>query len=275
MATKDDRKGAIKLELIDSLKEAHLPGLAYAIEHCATTFTVYRCDYCSTMFGLPITCHERLCPRCSAARANDIWERHKERIEKARKPRHLTLTFLSVETLTPEYIKWAFGCFTKLWHRKFVRDAVAGALVSFEATHGPQGWHPHLHAFIDADYIPKEQIESAWKKITGGSYVCRIHSVHNDWYGAVREVVKYPTKVVTFYKEPELLQQFVIATDRAHLVRGYGTFYRIRPRIHLKREKIKCPVCGNIDYLARIGDRQELKHLTREKWGWRFHPHKE
>ena len=263
----------VGIALVRALRKAGLGYEADEIENCGTTFVTYRCGYCGTYFGLPITCKQRLCSRCSSARAEDIWERHKDKLLKARKPKHLILTLKSVEHISPEYIRWVFACWNKLWHRKFFKQAVYGVLVSVEFTHTPGvGWHPHLHCYLSSEYVPKEDIEKAWCEITGGAYVCRIKKVRGKWHKAIKEIVKYPTKVVGFYQEPELLSEFVEATKCVHLVRGYGEFYKIRHRKHLKRGEVRCPVCGKTDYLEKIGDYEPLANFVREQWGWRFKP---
>lgn len=271
--TRDARKKAVSLALVAALRKAgygELGGIANEIELCRSRFITYHCGYCNTDFGLPISCHQRLCPQCGSARAMDIWERHKDKLLRARKPKHLTLTFRSEKHLSATYIRWAFGCWTRLIHRKSFSRAIFGALVAFEATYGVEGWHPHLHCFIDADYLPKEQIEAAWKEITQGSYVCRIRKVYGGWQKGVKEVVKYPSKVVTFYQEPELLREFIEATEGVHLIRGYGSFYRIRQRYHLKRGEVECPVCGEQGYLEIIGNHEPIVKFTRKEWGWLY-----
>lgn len=268
----DDRKRAVSLALVAALRKGGLDYQADEIQNCGTSFITYYCGSCGTMFGLPITCKQRLCPRCGAARAEDIWQRHRDKLAKANKPKHLSLTFKSVDGISAEYIRWAFGCWNRLWHRNFFQRAVFGALVSLEFTRGPKGWHPHVHCFIDADYVPKADIEAAWLEITGGSYVCRIRKVYGSWRKGVREVVKYPCKVVTFYQDPDLLKEFVEATEAVHLVRGYGSFYRIRQRHHLKRAQVECPACGQVDYLQKIGNHEPISKFVRVDWGWLFKP---
>ena len=271
--TKVHTRKKVGIALVSGLRKAGLGYEADEIENCRTTFITYRCGYCGTYFGLPITCKQRLCPRCGSARAEDIWERHKDKLLKAKKPKHLILTFKSVEHISPEYIRWVFACWNKLWHRKFFKQAVYGVLVSVEFTHTPGvGWHPHLHCYLGSEYIPKEDIEKAWCEITGGAFICRIKEVCGKWHKAIKEIVKYPTKVVGFYQEPELLSEFVEATKCVHLVRGYGEFYKIRYRKHLKRGEVRCPVCGETDYLDKIGDYEPIANFVREQWGWRFKP---
>lgn len=67
-----------------------------------------------------------------------------------------------------------------------------------------------------------------------------------DKWDAVREVIKYPTKVVSFLDKPRLVNEFLLATERVNLAYGFGAMYRVKTK---KRNAggMRCPLYGGTD----------------------------
>jgi len=53
-------------------------------------------------------------------------------------------------------------------------------------------WHPHIHVLVDADYIPKRLLKSAWQKFTIDSHIVDIRKVENP-EKAAEYVARYAT----------------------------------------------------------------------------------
>jgi len=68
----------------------------------------------------------------------------------------------------------------------------------------------------------------------------------DDKWDAVKEVVKYPTKLATFIDSPDLVNEFLLATGGVNLAYGFGAMYRVKTK---KRGDggMRCPVCGRAD----------------------------
>jgi len=140
-----------------------------------------------------------------------------------------------------------------------------GGIYSFEATYTEGvGWHLHIHALLGSGYIKQEDLSTEWEEISGAKVVW-IESVYArakrkaeeqglsgaaarksikaaKWDG-IREVIKYPCKAVTFLGSPELVNEFLDATEGVNLAYGFGAMYRVKTRRHSKG-KMCCPVCG-------------------------------
>jgi len=185
----------------------------------------------------------------------------------------LTLTFLSVGKLDKAYIGWARNCFRKLRRRK-VMAGCWGGIYSFEATHSAEyGWHLHIHSLIGSGYIDQGDLSREWQKITGACVV-DIRAVQGeDKWGAIKEVVKYPAKAASFLASPELVNEFLAATERVNLAYGFGALYRVKTRRH-SEGKLRCPLCGSQDISWGDGFGFCVPRIAvqRVKGGWLWRP---
>jgi len=265
-----------KKTVVKSLRVSGLDDPANKIEECGTLFVAFRCGHCGITFGHPRTCKERICPECAHARAARLSSKYADRARELPNPRNLTLTFLSVEHIDADCIRWCFACLNKLTHRKFWKQLTNGAIVGFEVTHTSNGFHLHLHVYVSSRVgrLPIELIREAWLEITG-AHICRIDPVYVDWRKAMSEVVKYPLKLTDLYNKPKLLAEYVRAIKGVRLVRGYGAFCRFAEQFKPsgKLSDIPCPKCGQTGYIEKIASYEPASHFKRTSWGWQFLPH--
>ncbi len=235
-----------KQALVEALRASGRHSEALAVAACGEDFKVGKCLDCGCQPAFPITCDHRLCPDCAARRGAILVSEHEETLKQTRYPKMLTLTFLSVAYLDKAYIKWARGCFTRLRRRK-VMAGCWGGIYSFEVTHSAEyGWHLHIHSLIGSGYIDQGDLSREWERISGACVV-DIRAVQGkDKWGAVKEVVKYPAKAATFLGSPELVNEFLLATERVNLAYGFGALYRVKTKRH-GEGKLRCPLCGSQD----------------------------
>ena len=243
---------------------------------CGEEFRVGKCLDCGVAPAFPITCDHRLCPDCASRRGAILVEEHTDILKQLRYPKMLTLTFVSVAHIDKAYIKWARECFTKLRHRK-VMASCWGGIYSFETTHSDRGWHLHIHALIGSGYIDQGDLSREWKEITG-AYVVDIRAVSpggekGGKWDAVKEVIKYPAKSATFLGSPELVNEFLLATEGVNLAYGFGAMYRVKTRGRGSRG-MRCPVCGgfNIDFSNDYGFVVPKIAVEKVKGGYVWHP---
>jgi Zn finger protein HypA/HybF involved in hydrogenase expression len=235
-----------KEALVEALRACGREAEADAVAACGEDFKVGKCLDCGAAPAFPITCDHRLCPDCAARRAAILIDEHSDILKQIRYPKVLMLTFPSVAHLDKAYIKWARNCFTRLRRRKVFRSCWGG-IYSFEATYTEGvGWHLHIHALIASGYIKQADLSREWEKITG----CRIVWIEavkgKDKWDAVKEVVKYPAKTATFLDKPQLVNEFLLATEGVNLAYGFGALYRVKTRRH-SGDRMRCPVCGGSD----------------------------
>lgn len=251
----------IKKLLAESLHACGRESEANSVENCYQEFKIGQCNDCLTPVGFPVTCDNRLCPDCNSRRAELLISEHKPMLSQIHNPKMLTLTKKPVEHITKQTFKEFRDDFTKLRHRKIWKNVCWGSLYSFETKRTGTGlWYVHLHAVIASGYIEQSELSQEWEKITDCPIV-DIRAIKNDdkWAG-IREVVKYPSKVSDFINEPELVDEFLRATQGVNLVYGTGALYRVKTKRH-GEGKMRCPICGGHDI--------EFAH------GWGFHVHKD
>ena len=260
-----------KQAIVESLRACGRDSEAEWVDTCGENFRVGTCLDCGARPAYPITCGHRLCPDCAAKRASILISEHEEMLKQLRYPKMLTLTFLSVKRLTREYYDWARRCFTRLRHRK-VMSGCWGGIYSFETTYSKEhGWHVHIHALIGSGWIDQAELSKKWKQITGACVVDirSVKSYEGGKWGAVQEVIKYPSKTITFCEDPNLVDEFLRATERVNLCYGFGALYRVRPK-RRSDKKMRCPVCDS-ENIAWNGDYGFCVPWTEVEWvgnGW-------
>lgn len=168
--------------------------------------------------------------------------------------KHLTLTFKrSDEEITPEWVRGAFKCASKLI-RKFYHiknrhgEFATGALAVMEMS--PGGFF-HLHCLVYGPYYDlKTQLSPAWLKITGDSYRVDISDAQgrSKRYPnltpdqALNEVTKYVQKPVSAMLDE--LFQYITAIKGRRRIHTWGLFYN-HPDLKPPKNKSRCPFCNS------------------------------
>jgi hypothetical protein len=164
-------------------------------------------------------------------------------LEALDRPKHLVLAMPNVPMgKLSEGIRELWAAFARL-RRMPIWKLVRGAVAALEVTlnEGARSWHPHLHIILDAPYLPWDKLMSAWKQASGAkegeSRTCWIRAADA---AAVRELVKYVTKMASFVRNPQALEEFLLATKRVRFLRSYGSLYGLKRVLDLGG----CPDCG-------------------------------
>jgi hypothetical protein len=230
-------------KLAEALAETGLRHLASRLGACHTRFRRYRCSNGHSWAWPYRPCNLRVCAfeaRLRSARAAKRWGPVLGALDR---PKHLVLAMPNVpQGELKDGIRRLWGAFARL-RRKSVWALVRGAVVALEVTFNRRAktWHPHLHAILDAPYLPWESLMAAWREASGAkqgeSRTCWIGAADS---GAIRELVKYVTKMASLVRYPEALEEFLRAVKRMRMLRSYGSLYRLR----LALEPAGCPDCG-------------------------------
>lgn len=259
----------IKKLLSESLSACGREFEAGAVIRCGQEFKVGQCNWCLSVPAFPISCDNRLCPDCSARRASLLVSEHKDMLRQIHNPKMLTLTFLSVKHLDKLTFREYRNMYTRLRHRK-VFQSCWGGIYSFEVTYTKGvGWHVHIHALIGSGYIDQAELSIEWESISGAKIVDIRAVKGDDKWEAVKEVVKYPAKSASFINNPELVNEFLLATQGVNLAYGFGALYRVKTRGH-GDGKMRCPVCGNrdIDFAHGYGFHVSRERVQKIKGGY-------
>jgi hypothetical protein len=124
-------------------------------------------------------CRLRWCPICSKARYQLIREETRSYLLSVRKPKFLTLTLRHTSAPLSDQIEDLYRHFRLFRQHKGLKSRIRGGCWFFQVKRAKKTgeWHPHLHCVLDADYIPKTDLQDDWRQTTGDSYIVDIRAV--------------------------------------------------------------------------------------------------
>jgi Replication protein len=98
-------------------------------------------------------CKRKWCPRCAPAIAAERNHRLAAAVETFQWPLFLTLTMRNVDDLSLGAIRTLRRSFGKMRHTKWWKARVRAGCACIEITNEGKGWHPHLHAVLDCEFL--------------------------------------------------------------------------------------------------------------------------
>ncbi len=173
--------------------------------------TAQRVGACGSFLGLKayccgdhkavrFKCGHKLCPKCAGWRRWQYVQKYTPLVQSYKKPRFLTLTFINVPEITPEYFAWMGDCwkrFLKSWYEPPKKEGrrkvggrtfgqmLGGGIRATEITYNTTSktWHPHFHIIFDGEYLDeknKSKVSDKWREITTPDepYTFRIAADH-------------------------------------------------------------------------------------------------
>jgi hypothetical protein len=247
------RKNAIA----DQFELCNYHDIAQKLHDCRETEQLVCCNTCGGSWYATYKCHLRVCPICS-------WEESRRRTEfvmamcKGMKhPKLLTLTLPQSNTPTRDEIIFIRKCFTKLRRSKAFRNVVGGSY-QIECKPKPEGFHVHIHALLDAPYLPRQHIWSMWKALTG-NYCPQVDIRSADTDSAKAYVCKYAAKSAEYESMKGDVVRWYEATKNSRLFATFGKWYRatiesVDPNHVAFVPHCVCPHCGDVDSNFRARD---------------------
>jgi len=242
----------------DAFDRAGLQKEAAILRDCHETEILAACNNCGHSWWVKFRCRTRVCPLCSY---KVMLDRSKFLIELCRGMTHPKLLTLTMPTWTDDPklgIRTLRANFCRLRRTKLMRKVVGGAY-QIELKPKENGWHIHIHALLDAPYLPYQLIFSAWKKITGIDVPQIDIRAASDPKAQVY-IAKYAAKSVGFDSSPDVIVQWYLATKGQRLFGTFGKWYNkkladIAPELCPPKPPCTCPRCGaeKTTYLARDG----------------------
>lgn len=203
------------------------------------------CQSCGFKKAVPVSCGNRFCPTCSAARRRRTLKRLRAIIQKVRPKRpystkHLTLTVTNTRDASAG-AKYIVGAFRKLRQRAFWRGHVLGGAYALDITGRPGNWHVHMHCIIEAKFTPWRKLLTEWKRVAkaSGVYIQEVPVDH---------VLSHLTSYVTKNHLPESHQ--IIISDALkdyRLFQTFGTWHSIK--VFVSHGDFNCPSCGNTTWI--------------------------
>lgn len=260
-----EKKGKVRL-LARLYKKGDYLDYAERARNCATKLQYYAMENGDKQLISANFCHLRLCPMCSARRAQRAANKLSQILNRIEAD-HPGVTFLfltlTVRNCTGDKLGDTIGLLTKSWdklmrHRK-VQRAIKGWFRAVEITRpGLNDYHPHIHAIIAVEpdffkrsnglYITQSEWAERWQKAAQLSYKPVVHiektKDNKGGMGAALEAAKYATKDED-YIDPELPE-----AEAVQIVKDYTeALYRRRMTAFggWMKEIAKLYDAGNLD----------------------------
>jgi plasmid rolling circle replication initiator protein Rep len=224
------------------------------------------CSQCGHHFKAPVYCKNRFCNVCGRRRRRRIEHvlktlcRQKPE-NKSGKLKMLTLTVPNTGHCR-ESVRDIIKSFKRLRATRFWKAGVYGGAYVIEITCPKGQYHVHIHALIDAEYLPVHTISKLWDTVSPGKIVW-ISQIKSDV--AISYMLKYITKPDTSTVSLEHLND---ALRDCRLFQTFGRWHGAVPRTD--PPPYECSVCGNtcwlpepwIDWNFRTAIRYPFRGLT-------------
>jgi hypothetical protein len=147
--------------------------------------------------------------------------------EQIQQPKHVVLTIRNVPDLTGDHVDELRKWWNQLRRRKFAKGW-RGGFYTIQTTNKGKGWHPHIHALIDARFIDESELSKQWLAVTrGAGYNVRVRDARQEDY--LREVTRYAVHGAQLAAwTPDQIATFVRAFTGKRTFGVFGSLYAVR-----------------------------------------------
>jgi hypothetical protein len=223
------------------------------------------CVCCGNDRAVETSCRKRWCPACQ-------WQIQRKRIDRfsgavslMKWPAFLTLT--QTNDPDPEKIRDLRQAWSRMRRRKIFVDKILGGVAAIEVTNHGNGWHPHLHAIIDCEWLSVHTPAPTWRD-SHDVFVQKCEHAQNElssvWAGVLgqpeaivwvtrmkdldrlRYSLKYACKGSDLVKSPDPIAPLIRVLDRSRLVSAFGNLHGRTSEMELDEHPVHCcQLCGN------------------------------
>lgn len=211
-------------------------------------------------------CHDRFCRVCMQTRGRVIARNIVTHLQK-RRHRFVTLTIKTDDLDLVESVAKLYRSFRRLRETVLWRDCVrgGGAFLEVKRSADNERWHPHLHLITEGKYLPKDELRSLWKRITGDSYIVDV-SLSKSPDHTARYVAGYCQKSIdrNIYNDRDTLVEAMCSLTGRRMCHTFGTWRGLKltdfnddadwqPLAKLSDLR-KAAAEGNVEALEILGD---------------------
>lgn len=248
--------------MIDRLDQEGRTDLGAMLRKCGLPF-VMRTTCCFDARLARTRCKHKWCPSCARGLAAKRANRLQQVVQTFKWPLFLTLTMRNVADLNGQAVRdlrRSFGRFRRM--KAF--GLVAAGVASIEVTNIGNGWHPHLHAVLDAEWLGPQRtrpakwesrtqkfeaaklaklaLEHAWARALRQETAV-IHVKRCDPVGILKEVIKYSVKGSDLISCKEAIGPLIDCLIKTRLVTTFGKAHGFK-FLEQERDPQKC-MCGD------------------------------
>lgn len=244
-------------QIIAALEEARKPQIAERMSDCCSKLYLYRHQPTASYATRANSCGYRWCPNCGPVQ---VYMARRRVLENLPPPQHrlsfLTLTQPAVlDRPLGECIRNIRTAFTRLrktdlWH-KYVS---AGVYVLEITLNNQTGWyHVHIHAIIDARYIPDHQLQDAWSEALRTPAILNLSAVDNP-LATGRYLASYMAKPLPdeLYADHARLASALSALVGVPTMKTFGAWHGLH--LATRDRQAAADAAGPLDEWQFIGD---------------------
>src|SRR5688572_13593911 len=229
---------ALRARLLARLEEEEADDLTHNFRKCGEAFSL-TCTSCGEQHEAEKRCSKKWCPVCVRKIATKRSLKFKADVAAMRWPLFVTLTMKNVDDLSFDAVRKLRRAFGKLRQRKIWKKRVTGGAASIEVTNIGNGWHPHLHAIIDCEWLawrtkpPKPtdgrttkiriykaaaaELGTVWAKCLGQP-IASVKVKRTNDVDVVQEVLKYSVKGSDLVESPDAIAPIIRCLEATRLV---------------------------------------------------------
>lgn len=199
-------------------------------------------------------CRCRACPRCDTARRKKLQAQFDRRISMMKRPKFLTLTLRQTDEPLAFSVHRIKEAFRRMRSNRAWKVLVRGGFWVLEIKRNNTAglWNVHIHAIIDAAYVPQEWLSTTWQRYTGDSYIVDIRRATPS---KTRYMTKYVTKGDDLDVEGELLWNFYESQHRMRDCSTFGNQFGLEVDAQSESSSLLyCGVVSDIIRRARLGE---------------------
>lgn len=248
--------------MIDRLRFEGADDLVGPLEACQTPVPL-TCVCCGSTRAAESHCMRRYCPSCQPIVTAERHARWTTALKALQWPLFLTLTIPNSEdpaSLRVLKKKWA-----SFRRRKIIASKVKGGLATFEVTNKGNGWHPHLHAIVDCEWLAihtpaprpgesravvaqkcqfaQRELSAQWANmIDSPAGVVWIHRVYGDQ--AINEILKYAAKGSDLIASPQPIAPMLRVISSSRMLSGFGSLHPLPSPDDVESPLVCCDQCG-------------------------------
>lgn len=223
------------------------------------------CVCCGNDRAVETACRRRWCPACAWKLQAKRLDRYAGAVRLMARPAFLTLTVEN--SPDPDSIRQLRNAWSRMRRRKLIAEKVAGGVAAVEVTNQGNGWHPHLHAIIDCDWLSIHVPAPTWTDSQGVyDQKCEMAQAElsSVWAGVVKQSeavvwisrmkdltrliysLKYCVKGSDLVESPDAIAPMIRVLDKSRLVSAFGNLHgRTREMDADERPVMVCESCGH------------------------------
>lgn len=258
------RRHAERIRIIERLQSELAGDLAAPLDKCGQPFRLV-CTCCGSTKDAETRCMVRYCPACAPAVTARRMARWAPAIASLQWPLFITLTIPNSED--PDSLRKLRGHWSKFRRRKLIRDRIAGGIATFEITNKGNGWHPHLHAVADCEWLSlhvpaptrrdspdviaqkcqlaQAELSALWaEQIRTKEGIVWVRRVHGA--GIPIEILKYAVKGSDLLESPDPIAPMLRVLKATRTLSGWGSLHPLPSPDADETPAAECPDCHNV-----------------------------